>query len=551
MPWTTADVDRHKRGLTDQQKRQWVRIANSVLSRCLSGGGQRSTCEGSAIRQASGVVGNSNTNDMEKIIQANNSYDIRTEMHQGRSQIVVPVIMMVEGVHDGSQGPLFHSAAELGKVPGSWNGIPVVVGHPEEDGQNVSANSPEVIDREVIGRVYNTHMDGAKLKAEAWLDEEKLRQMNPLALAYIRQGRPLDVSIGVFTDDENVPGEWNGERYDAIARNHRPDHLALLPGGTGACSWDDGCGVRTNTNKEGGNEVNEEVFVKGKDLSEAMKSLSKKGLVVIPINNNEQGYRTLVQSIQTKLDSMDNDFKTYYLQEVFEDYFIYEVRKRDEGSTLYKDGYNVQEDETVEFTEEPTEVRRDVKYVTMSFKRTNFNNNQKKEVKTMSELKKTPCPDRVDELIALESTKYTEKDKEWLLTQEADNIEKMFPNEPEVKKETPQINVEDVKKAVIKALTWEEIEKKMPKEKQDQFSAGWKLYQEQREKTIKGILDSTEDVWTEESLKAMEDETLKKVSKSVKVESDFSLLSVQSIQVGGGQEPLYLGGIEIEKETKK
>lgn len=30
MPWTTKDVDRHKKGLTDKQKRQWVAIANSV-----------------------------------------------------------------------------------------------------------------------------------------------------------------------------------------------------------------------------------------------------------------------------------------------------------------------------------------------------------------------------------------------------------------------------------------------------------------------------------------------------------------------------------------
>ena len=71
MPWTTTDVDRHKRGLTDQQKRQWVRIANSVLASCLSRGGQQSTCEGSAIRQASGVVGNSSKdiqNNITKLI---------------------------------------------------------------------------------------------------------------------------------------------------------------------------------------------------------------------------------------------------------------------------------------------------------------------------------------------------------------------------------------------------------------------------------------------------------------------------------------------------
>ena len=32
MPWTTADVDHHKKGLNPEQKTRWVAIANSVLA---------------------------------------------------------------------------------------------------------------------------------------------------------------------------------------------------------------------------------------------------------------------------------------------------------------------------------------------------------------------------------------------------------------------------------------------------------------------------------------------------------------------------------------
>lgn len=53
MPWTVGDVDRHNKGLNDRQKRQWVAVANSVLSKC--GGG--SDCEAQAIIQANSVVG--------------------------------------------------------------------------------------------------------------------------------------------------------------------------------------------------------------------------------------------------------------------------------------------------------------------------------------------------------------------------------------------------------------------------------------------------------------------------------------------------------------
>jgi len=49
MPWTSADVDKHKKGLTAKQKRQWVHVANGALRRGLS--------EGAAVREANRTVG--------------------------------------------------------------------------------------------------------------------------------------------------------------------------------------------------------------------------------------------------------------------------------------------------------------------------------------------------------------------------------------------------------------------------------------------------------------------------------------------------------------
>lgn len=50
MPWTVADVEKHKKGLTPEQKKKWVGIANGVLADCNKSGG--SDCEGKAIRVA-------------------------------------------------------------------------------------------------------------------------------------------------------------------------------------------------------------------------------------------------------------------------------------------------------------------------------------------------------------------------------------------------------------------------------------------------------------------------------------------------------------------
>jgi len=52
MPWSIADVDSKKKGLSDEGKRKWVRIANSVYKDCRSKGGSDSHCAGKAIRIA-------------------------------------------------------------------------------------------------------------------------------------------------------------------------------------------------------------------------------------------------------------------------------------------------------------------------------------------------------------------------------------------------------------------------------------------------------------------------------------------------------------------
>lgn len=208
------------------------------------------------------VDGDKMQNNMEIYAALNEHYTVREAMHQGKTHLVVPVIMMREGVHNGSHGQIFHPIDELGHFEGAWNGIPVSIQHPSVDGKHVSANSPDIIDANVVGKVFNTHVEGDKLRAEAWLDKERLKQISPATAAYLQKGQPVEVSLGMFTDDEAGEGNWNGESYVATARNHRPDHLALLPGGKGACSWKDGCGIRANeennmvrtkfnTNKEG------------------------------------------------------------------------------------------------------------------------------------------------------------------------------------------------------------------------------------------------------------------------------------------------------------
>ena len=167
----------------------------------------------------------------------------------------------------------------------------------------------------------------------------------------------------------------------------------------------------------------------------------------------------------------------------------------------------------------------------------------------MSELKKAPCPDRVDELIANVLSKYTEDDKEWLLTQEADIVEKMFPIEPEKKEEAPQLN-EDEKKQVI-----EDYKKTLPVVDTEVQAYGKKRYDADREKMSKSILANTEDIYTEADFKEMSMDSLEKLYKStLKDETDFSILggNAERPKVNvNEEEPLFPTGIELEKEASK
>jgi HK97 family phage prohead protease len=57
MPWTVEDVDKHKSGLSSDEKKKWVAIANSARQSCMDKGGSEKSCSISAIQIANSKVG--------------------------------------------------------------------------------------------------------------------------------------------------------------------------------------------------------------------------------------------------------------------------------------------------------------------------------------------------------------------------------------------------------------------------------------------------------------------------------------------------------------
>lgn len=230
------------------------------------------------------------------LIVANLSRTVRRETVNGREFIIASATLIVAGVLNGSKGPLYYPPDEIAKNPSDWNHIPITIYHPKSGALNISARDPEVLKNQGIGHVfrakYNADNSG-KLTAELWFDVENTRRADDKyktdVLSRLEKGLPIGLSTGLFT--ENVPAPngavHNGKdrsgrpytrAYTHVARNHKPDHLAILPDQAGACSIDDGCGVLVN---EDGN-IFPELIVVNVDpksvLISTLTTLNQRGL---------------------------------------------------------------------------------------------------------------------------------------------------------------------------------------------------------------------------------------------------------------------------------
>jgi hypothetical protein len=179
----------------------------------------------------------------------------RRTTFNGRDYLVAPMTLIVPGVVPGSEGPLLYPLEELARNYQAWNYMPIVVNHPLRGGRHVSAREPAILEESGVGFVFNASLDG-RLRGEGWFDVERTRRVDVRVLDRLERGEPLELSTGLYVDTEAAPqgAVWNtpgGPRpYHAIARNYRPDHLAVLPDQRGACAVDDGCGVLVNAGKD-------------------------------------------------------------------------------------------------------------------------------------------------------------------------------------------------------------------------------------------------------------------------------------------------------------
>ncbi len=179
-------------------------------------------------------------------ITSNKLKSLRKETLNGVTYLVSNVRMLREGVLNGSRGALFYPIEEISDSVSAWNSMPIVVDHPKRGEKFISARDPKVLNKVGVGFVFNCRQTADSLDGEAWIDLEKLREVDPELARQVEVGEAVEVSTGLQTDNFDESGVFNGKNYTQVAKNYRPDHLALLPGEQGACSIDDGCGLNVN-----------------------------------------------------------------------------------------------------------------------------------------------------------------------------------------------------------------------------------------------------------------------------------------------------------------
>jgi len=412
--------------------------------------------------------------------------EVRHSTMEGRAHLVVPMVMMVEGVLNGSEGPLLYPGEELAKTPAVWNHKPVVVYHPVINGKGVSACSPDIINTQKIGVIMNTRFEDGKLKADAWIEKDRANKIDDRIIKTLEEKKMMELSTGLFTDNEAAEGEFNGKAYTSIARNYRPDHLAILPDKIGACSLEDGAGFL---------RLNEGQVEK---LSEKAR---KAYLSVLELISNEISHNEIWSRLQGLIEESRGD--NAFVSEVFDTFFIY----MDEGK-LFRQGYSKDNDIVILLGESEEVVRV-----------TEFRKLDGTFVGNLNKEKEMNKEQKVAHII--KNTKWEESDKEFLMSMEDAQLDKMVLEEkPEDKGEgTPAPEGDPVIPPVAEGTeqndqkeTAEQYIANAPPAIRDMLNSSIAVHNAEKAKLVKVITENKLNTFSEANLQGKDLQELKAIA---------------------------------------
>jgi hypothetical protein len=430
------------------------------------------------------LVANAAPRHME-FLTVNVGGKLRKETLEGRPHLVAPAVILKEEVLNGSEGAGFYPHEENKKALPAWNGMPITLGHPESNGAKVSARSPEVINNRKVGVVLNTGSDdsGKKVKVECWFDEERVKALDKRLYDKLVKNEQVECSTGLYLNQDPVKGTFGTTPYDWIARDHEPDHLAVLVDTIGALSVKMGGGLFANA----ANLPESEVFTAQRTAENALKTVG------IEFVGNEMSFNSTTRQLSDTLSRTYGEKGRYwdgYLEEVFSDHVIF----RDGRGKTLKQEYTAN-DKGVALKGSAVEVVRTVSYKPVAANAADPNLTENKQM------------DRTAKIAALIGNGYAESDRAWLEKLPDDALAAVKPVPAAKPPETPAAPAANAGAGQV-TLTKDQIEAVLGKDFMAVHNFGKTAMEAQKAAIINGIKATGRCPFNDDYLKAQSPEQL-------------------------------------------
>ena len=181
-----------------------------------------------------------------------NSKAIRRDQHNGREHWVVPSYTLPANVV--MNGGLY-PASEIDQHYSGLEGTLAPLGHPQVNGQFVSAFSPEGLNVGYVGAWNkNVKKSGNRVYVEKWIDTEVAKRTDDgkrllERLEALEKGEdvpPIHTSVAVFLEELEANDEQKAQGASWVAKIHAMDHDAILLDEVGAATPEQGVGMMVN-----------------------------------------------------------------------------------------------------------------------------------------------------------------------------------------------------------------------------------------------------------------------------------------------------------------
>lgn len=187
----------------------------------------------------------------------NKSSKITKEIINNKEHYIIRDVVPV--VDDVVMNNGLYPKEEIDKSYSSINGNLMPIGHPNINGQFVSASNAKAIN-EYYGGAWaeNVHKDQDKVLLDCYVDiefaknHEKGKQLLERldAMFNSEDVNPIHVSTGLILNKVYKTGKSKGKKYDWVATNMQFDHVAILLNEQGAATPSEGVGMFVNSEGE-------------------------------------------------------------------------------------------------------------------------------------------------------------------------------------------------------------------------------------------------------------------------------------------------------------